>query len=471
MGSEEEQVEGRPNGRCPRCPVLERRIQRLEQENSDLRKRLQEAERAAKRQAAPFSKGDPKKDPKKPGRKPGLDYGKRSFRPRPTKVDRVIDVPIKEKHCPACGGELGDECVHEQFVTDIPPVEPTVTQFNVHSATCKGCGRRVQGRHPEQISDALGAAANQIGPNAVAFAAQLNKSTGASYGKVSRFFDAAFELPVNRSTLLRALLRTARKAEPLYERINIIVRESGLVYPDETGWKVGGLPEWLWAFPAPSARATLYVIEPSRGFDVIEAALGADYSGFLGRDGWAPYDRLVAAIHQLCLRHLITRSTRLEELNSGGAVRFPRDLKALLQQAILLGDERDEGHLTRRQFLAGASNLEWRLDELITKNFSNDENRKLAGHIIDHRDHIFTFLYHPELEPTNYHGEQSIRPAVVNRKMSGGGNRTRRGARAQAVLTSVLRTAWQRGIDAVKLFVDLLRSPDPRQFANLALGP
>jgi transposase len=471
VGSEEEPVEGRPIARCPRCPVLERRIEHLEQENFDLRKRLEAAERAGKRQAAPFSKGDPKKDPKKPGRKPGPDYGKRSFRPRPTKVDRVIDVPIKEKCCPDCGGELGDECVHEQFVTDIPPVEPTVTQFKVHSATCKRCGRRVQGRHPEQISDALGAASNQIGPNAIAFAAQLNKSTGASYGKISRFFAAAFELSANRSTLLRALLRTARKAEPLYERINIIVRNSGLVYPDETGWKVGGLTEWLWAFPAPSARATLYAIEPSRGFDVIEAVLGADYSGFLGRDGWAPYDRLLAAIHQLCLRHLITRSTRLEELNSGGAVRFPRDLKALLQQAILLGDKRDEGHLSRRQFLNRVSKLEWSLDELITKNFSNDENRKLAGHIIDHRDQIFTFLYHPKLEPTNFHGEQSIRPAVVNRKMSGGGNRTRRGARAQAVLTSVLRTAWQRGLDVVRLFVELLRSPDPRQFATLALGP
>src|SRR5690606_23933254 len=117
---------------------------------------------------------------------------------------------------------------------------PTVTQFNVHCADCCGCGRRVQGRHSEQISDALGAAANQIGPNAIAFAIDLNKTLGASDGKISRFFDDAFGLQVNRSTLRRAFLRIGRKAEPLYERINDLVRESGLVYPDETGWKVGG---------------------------------------------------------------------------------------------------------------------------------------------------------------------------------------------------------------------------------------
>src|SRR5262249_40947935 len=156
-----------------------------------------------------------------------------------------------------------------------------------------------------------------------------------------------------------------------------------------------------------------------------------------------------------CLGHLIRRSSLLEEINRGGAVRFPRDLKALLQRGLLLRDQRDEGHLSPRRFLAAVSKLQWDLDELITKRFSNDENRKLAAHIIEHREAIFSYLYHPELEATNWPGEQAIRPAVVNRKMSGGGNRSPKGAKAQAVLTSVLRTAWQRGLDVVKLIVEL----------------
>jgi len=161
----------------------------------------------------------------------------------------------------------------------------------------------------------------------------------------------------------------------------------------------------------------------------------------------------------------------LEEMNRGGAVRFPRDLKALLQRGLLLRDQRDAGRLGSRRFLSEASKIEWDLDELITKNFSNDENRKLAAHIIEHREAILAYLYHPDLEATNWPAEQAIRPAVVNRKMSGGGNRSQRGARAQAVLMSVLRTAWQRGFDQVKLFVDLLRSPHPAQFAAMTLGP
>ena len=133
-------------------------------------------------------------------------------------------------------------------------------------------------------------------------------------------------------------------------------------------------------------------IPAARGFDVIEGALGSDFSALLGRDGWAPYDRLEGATHGMCNAHFIRRASLLEEINRGGAVRFPRDLKALLQQGLLIRDLRDAGRLTRRQLLSRRSKLEWGLDDLITKQFSNEENRKLAGHLIDHRESIFTFV-------------------------------------------------------------------------------
>jgi len=50
---------------------LEREIEQLKQENERLRRALEEALRAAKRQAAPFSGRSPKANPQKPGRKAG----------------------------------------------------------------------------------------------------------------------------------------------------------------------------------------------------------------------------------------------------------------------------------------------------------------------------------------------------------------------------------------------------------------
>jgi len=75
-----------------------------------------------------------------------------------------------------------------------------------------------------------------------------------------------------------------------------------------------------------------------------------------------------------------------------------------------------------------------------------------------------------KIEATNWPAEQAIRPAVVNRKTSGG-NRTPTGARTQAVLTSIFRTCKQRKIDPVQFLVDLQRAVDVRAYAETALGP
>ncbi|MBI4587436.1 MAG: hypothetical protein HY725_01240, partial [Candidatus Rokubacteria bacterium] len=53
-------------------------------------------------------------------------------------------------------------------------MRPHVTRFDVALGRCRHCRRRVQGRHPRQTSDALGAAASQLGPRALALAADLN---------------------------------------------------------------------------------------------------------------------------------------------------------------------------------------------------------------------------------------------------------------------------------------------------------
>ena len=58
-------------------------IDQLRQTVHQLQQRLDAAERAAKRPAAPFSKGPPKERPKKPGRKPGKDHGPHGHRPPP----------------------------------------------------------------------------------------------------------------------------------------------------------------------------------------------------------------------------------------------------------------------------------------------------------------------------------------------------------------------------------------------------
>ena len=219
-------------------------------------------------------------------------------------IDETYDVPLP-RTCPGCGAGIDDTHVTVQYQEDLPPVRPHVRRFDIHVGRCRGCGRCVQGRHPLQTSDAVGAAAVQLGPEAVATAAVLNKQLGLSFGKLATFFAERCGLRVARSALVRALHRAADKALPTYAALVQTVRGSPMVVPDETGWRVHAALWWLWVFVTPDT--TVYAILPGRGFAEAASVLGASFAGILVHDGWAPYRRFTAAAHQTCLNHLLGR--------------------------------------------------------------------------------------------------------------------------------------------------------------------
>src|SRR5512143_200415 len=127
-----------------------RQIDELRAEVERLKAELEQARRAGKRQAAPFSKGPPKADPKRPGRKPGHAPSHRPA-PPPEQVDRTIAVPTT---CPECHAPLDEApvTVQDPYQIDLPEPKPIVTRFRGPVARCPACYRRVQGRHPEQTS-------------------------------------------------------------------------------------------------------------------------------------------------------------------------------------------------------------------------------------------------------------------------------------------------------------------------------
>jgi transposase len=440
------------------------------EEGKKLQGLLEAARRAGKRQASPFGKGPPKQDPKKPGRKPGKKYGKRGARPRPKKIDEVCEANLPET-CPdaSCGGHVKETAVDVQFVTDVPPPpKPHTIQFNVHIGECCTCGRRVQGRHEKQHSDALGAANNQIGPYAVAFAATLNKELGVTYAKMARFYETAWGLKLSRSTLARGLLRLGEKAEPIFEKIKLLVRSSKLVVPDETGYKVGGRPYYLWAFPTPTE--TLYVIRQGRGHEIAFEVLGEHFDQWLVHDGFIAYDCFKSAKHGQCNNHLLNRANEAIEVGTPEKHAFAIEFKALIGRALDLRDLRDAGDVSETQLAAERTQIEKDFDALLAKPVEHELCRRLRNFLIKHRLEILPYLHERVPEATNCRGEQAIRPAVVNRKINGG-NRTPAGAHAQEILVSVHRTARQRKINPVDLVVRLLRATDPEEFARTALGP
>jgi transposase len=444
----------------------DRRIAELEAQVRRLTAQLQEVLRANKRQAAPFSKGPPKDPPAAPGRKAGESYGPKAHREIPRrKPDEIIDVPLPER-CPDCGGPTAEDRQAQQFQTEIPR-RPIVRRFDLHIGHCRHCGRRIQPRHPLQTSDAIGAAASQLGPDAQAAIVHLNKHAGLSHGKIADCFQTLFGISVTPSGACQAMQRAARRCEPIYQRILASVPQSPWIVPDETGWRIGGRMAWMHGYVTPAA--TVYHVAVGRGYEVAEPIIGAKYAGTMIHDGWAPYDRFFFARHQQCLAHLLRRCKGLLQTARAGAARFPGQVRSLLGDALALRDRRDDGELSPHGMAVAIGRLESRLDRMLYWTKTHGDNERLAKHLAKHRNQLFTFLKVPGIDATNYRAEQAMRPAAVNRKVWGG-NRTPAGAHAQSVLMTVLRTGRQQLRDTLCLTADILRGRQVR-LSLLPAGP
>lgn len=417
----------------------------------ELEAALEESHRAGKRQASPFSEGEPKPDPKRPGRKSGDAHGRHGHRMAPAgPPDRELDACLPAC-CPDCGGELEHERDAEQYQVDIGELKPVTTRFRVAVGRCKKCRRRVQGRHPGQTSDALGAAGSQVGPTAKAWASFLHYSLGLSWVKVSRLL-TRLGVPASAGALCQASVHQAcTDLVPVHQDLVKVANSSPVLVMDETGWRMNGEHAWLWE--ATNAVVTLYWVARGRGFDQACEVIDADYEGTVVRDGWVVYPKHERAKHQTCLGHLLRRAKHLEADLPHWARPMPVAAKVLLKDALaargLAPDER----------VKAAAELAERLGALCQAEPGHEEVRKFLAHLEREAPAMFTFLYDERVDATNWRAEQGIRPAVVNRKVWGG-NRTDRGGRAQSVMTSVIRTAAQHGVDAIDYLAARARSPD-----------
>lgn len=439
---------------------LEREIEVLKSENERLRRALEEALRASKRQAAPFSRQKPKAQPQVPGRKPGKAYGHRCRRPIPNNIDEIVEVPLVAS-CPHCGGGVKETGMVTQYQEEIPVPRVEKIEFRIHVGQCEQCGKRIQGRHKRQSSAAVGSAGVGIGPRALALATELNKDLGLPYGKTARVLQQAFGLRVSRGGLCQAIARVARKAEPSYQVLVQRIRSEPSVTADETGWKVAGRLHWAWVFV--SSRMTVYSIQPGRGYEQAKAILGEDFAGFLVRDGWNGYRGFTLAVHQSCCAHLLRRCREMIAVagKAHPTSRFPSQIQGILQNALRLRDRRDQDQISIHGLAVAQGQIEAQMDRALAPQQRCPANQRLANHLLRERAWLFPFLYCDGLEATNWRAEQAIRPLVVTRKVWGG-NRTEVGACTQGILSSMLQTCRQQLRSFAAFVHDLVCSPQPQ---------
>jgi transposase len=172
-----------------------------------------------------------------------------------------------------------------------------------------------------------------------------------------------------------------------------------------------------------------------------------------------PYRQFTQAFHQTCLGHLLRRCRTLERDHP--RARFPARIARILRHALTVRDRRAAGTISAHGVDVARGHLFQQMLDVLEDPGTITDVQRFARHLSVELPALFSFLVDPNLDATNWRAEQAIRPAVITRKVCGGGNRSRRGADTQQVLASILRTAHQRGLDSADVITTPLRAPKP----------
>jgi hypothetical protein len=131
-----------------------------------------------------------------------------------------------------------------------------------------------------------------------------------------------------------------------YECLRAAVSEAPVVHTDDTGWRVGGEPAYLMAFE--TMEGTVYQIRPRHRHEEVQEVIPADYAGVLVTDRGRSYDAQAfdGVPQQKCLAHILRSISEVLEMKTGRARDFGAQLKALLQDALALWHEYQDGHVT-----------------------------------------------------------------------------------------------------------------------------
>jgi transposase len=420
---------------------LQRQVAQLAASNEALQAENAELRRGAKRQAAPFSKGTRVSQPKRPGRQPGK--GTFSFRqaPRPEEItEPPMNVLVTLKSCPTCGGKLAEKRVDFAYITDLPPLpQPKVTQYRVWVCQCTGCGRRVRGQHPDLAPDQYGVTAHRVGQRVMAVAHALHYQFGIPVRKVPGVLETLAGLKLTQGAITQDALRRARgQVGAAYQQLRRSVRESPVVYTDDTGWRVGRENAHLMAFD--TDEVTVYQVRPRHRHQEGQEVVPANYQGVTDRGRSYEAHSFSRVKQQKCLAHLQKTLSVLLEKKKGRARELGENLKMLFGMALDLWQEYHAGEA--EDFEGRAAELRFVIScQLRERGLRDRDNRHLLKVLrrYHRRGELLRFLEEPLVEPTNNRVERALWPAVIARKVSQC-SKNQAGAYAFAAFKSVIQT-------------------------------
>jgi transposase len=441
--------------------ALMRRIEALEADNAELRRRLDL--NSSNSSKPPSSDGLKKKRRvlgslrTRTGKRSGGQKGHRGDTLRQVaEPDLIIEHAAEQcAHCQArlsTDSKIGEE---KRQVFDLPERPLIVTEHRAAIHGCATCGRRTRADFPEGVVSPV-----QYGERFKAAAVYLNAQQLVPEERVAQVLQDLFGAAAACGASVAAWVR--RKAEalaPLYRRIGECVAAAPVRCLDETGFRIAGTTRWL--HTASTLTHTFYrACEPRSAVLMCEG-------GVVVHDHWRAYYGLDNVDHAFCNAHLLRelqavcefdnepwaealRATLLSA-NEAAPTAKAQGETALAPETIKAFEERYWAAV--REGLALHRSLP---DFDPSMNPKKRRKQRPAHNLLirfkTFKEATLRFLADFTVPFTNNLAEQDLRMMKVKMKISGG-FRTPQGAADFARLRSVISSARKHGFNIAKALV------------------
>jgi len=431
--------------------VLREEIQGLKKENARLSARLRKNSRNSSLPPSSDPPSAPKRKKKeRSGRKPGGQPGHKGTTRELVPTERAREVvPHFPENCEGCGKkltkrerrkdpDLAREYRHQQW--EIPPIEPTITEYQCHLAECRACGTVSRATFPENVTRSM------FGPNLMALVVLLTGAYRMSKRSVASLLSSAFGMTVAVGSISNIEHRVSRALQVPVEILKAMVQMAKVVYADETTWKERGKRIYIWA--AVTSFGAVYILRKSRAGRIARELLGVErkvvvtdrYKGYL----WIPL-----RWRQICWAHLKRDFEWIMDF-AGAAGRIGKDLLVCEKELFSLWHRVKEGTLKRSSFRTLVSPIRGRIRSLLEEGVAL-ELKGVSGMCKDMLKvyaAFYTFVRVEGVEPTNNTVETKQRHPAQWRRVSFG-TWSRRGSEYVERILSVVTTLQIQGHDAL----------------------
>jgi transposase len=456
LSREVERLRQELTGRDRKIVELERKLA-LRLQNSTTSSKPPSSDGLAGEQRPRGSRG--KKSRRRPGGQPGRRGHWRGLA-LPSRVDRVIEVfPPKCRHCDNRLSRKmptqGEPRRHQ--VTELPPIEAHITEFQCQCVVCPDCGKSTQAELPQEVQ-------GHFGPELTALIACLTVVCRMPRRVVQELLQQVLGIPLSLGSIQNSWEEASEAvAEPCAELEKQLAREP-VLNSDETGYRTSGDKRWLRALVA--ANFVFYKIALTRGAEVLVQLPGEVFAGILCSDRCPTYLKYHKGEGQFCRAHFKRNIPGVLEIaKTTEAERFCRDALALHARLFRLwhrfraGPGVRYGPITREQLIAKSIPPEKKFFALADRHVdSRDKDvRNLALALLKHFEKFFAFLRNQGVEPTNNSAERALRCAVQWRKVSFG-SRSAQGEIAVARPLTVTRTCRMQNREPLDYLGTAIRS-------------